>query len=48
MKMKLRRLRGCKRKKNDYSAIDISFLVIFPIIFFFFNIIYWSTICWGR
>ena len=41
MKMKLRKLRGCKRKKDDYSLIDITFLVIFPIIFFVFNIIYW-------
>ena len=41
MKMKLRKLRTGKRKKDDYSLIDITFLIIFPIVFLVFNIIYW-------
>ena len=41
MKMKLRKLRGRKRKKDDYALLDITFLIIFPVVFPIFNIIYW-------
>jgi len=48
MKMNLRKLRTGKRKKDDYSLIDITFLIIFPIVFLVFNIIYWCSIIKGR
>ena len=48
LKMKLRKLSGTKRKKDNYAVTDLSFFVLFPILFSLFNLLYWSTIWWTR
>ena len=48
LKMKLRKLRGWKKKKNDYVMIDLSFLILFPCIFSVFCFTYWTTTYWTR
>ena len=47
-KMKLRKLYGTKRKKDNYAMTDLTFLVLFPILFLAFNILYWTGVYWTR
>ena len=47
-KMKLRKLYGTKRKKDNYAMTDLTFLVVFPILFLAFNILYWTGVYWTR
>ena len=46
--MKLRKLYGTKRKKDNYAMTDLTFLVVFPILFLAFNILYWTGVYWTR
>ena len=48
LKMKMRKLTGTKRKKDNYAITDLAFFVFFPILFIIFNILYWSSIIWNR
>jgi len=48
LKMKMRKLTGIKRKKDNYAITDLAFFVFFPILFTIFNVLYWSSICWNR
>ena len=48
LKMKLRKLNGTKRKKDNYAVTDLSFFVLFPVLFSLFNLLYWTTIWWTR
>ena len=48
LKMKMRKLTGTKRKKDNYAITDLAFFVIFPILFIIFNVLYWSSIVWNR
>ena len=47
-KMKLRKLYGAKRKKDNYAMTDLTFLVVFPILFLAFNVLYWTGVYWTR
>ena len=47
-KMKLRKLYGTKRKKDNYAMTDLTFLVLFPILFLAFNVLYWTGVYWTR
>ena len=37
-----------RREKDDqnHAKLDMIFLIIFPIIFLVFNVIYWFTLCY--
>ena len=48
LKMKMRKLTGTKRKKDNYAITDLAFFVFFPILFTIFNVLYWTSICWKR
>ena len=48
LKMKMRKLTGTKRKKDNYAFTDLTFFVFFPIIFCIFNVMYWTSIIWSR
>ena len=48
LKMKMRKLTGTKRKKDNYAITDLAFFVFFPVLFTIFNILYWTSICWNR
>ena len=48
LKMKIRKLTGVKRKRDNYALTDLAFFVVFPILFVIFNLIYWSSIWWNR
>ena len=48
LKMKMRKMMGIKRKKDNYAITDLAFFVFFPILFTIFNVLYWSAICWNR
>ena len=47
-KMKMRKLYGNKRKKDNYAMTDLTFLIIFPILFLSFNLLYWTAVYWTR
>ena len=46
--MKLRKLAGGKRKKDNFAVTDLTFLVIFPLLFLVFNLLYWTAVLWTR
>ena len=48
LKMKMRKLTGSKKKKDNYAITDLTFFVFFPILFCIFNVLYWTSICWNR
>jgi len=48
LQMKLRKLTGSKRKKDNYALTDLAFFVLFPVLFILFNLLYWLTIWWSR
>ena len=48
LKMKLRKLYSCRRKKDSYAVTDLAFLVLFPFLFLIFNLLYWSAVYYTR
>ena len=46
--MKLKKLYGTRRKKDYYAVTDLTFLIVFPVLFFLFNILYWTAVWWTR
>ena len=48
LKMKLRKLQSCRRKKDNYAVTDLTFLLIFPLLFFIFNLLYWGGVYYTR
>ena len=46
--MKLKKLYGTRRKKDNYAVTDLTFLIVFPVLFFLFNILYWTAVWWTR
>ena len=48
LKMKIRKLTGVKRKRDNYALTDLAFFVVFPLLFVIFNLIYWWSIWWNR
>ena len=50
LKMKLRKLYSCQRKKDNYNyaVTDLAFLVFFPFLFLIFNLLYWTAVYYTR
>ena len=48
LKMKLRKLYSCRRKKDNYAVTDLAFLVVFPFLFLIFNLLYWTAVYYTR
>ena len=46
--MKIRKLRCRKDKEDNYTVLDLTYLVIFPLFFLLFNLMYWSAVYWTR
>ena len=46
--MKIRKMRCKKDKKDLYIMTDLTYLVIFPLLFLLFNLLYWSSVWWTR
>jgi len=48
LQMKLKKLYGTRRKKDNYAVTDLTFLIVFPVLFLLFNILYWTAVWWTR